>query len=83
VDNLDAQTAQELGVPPNTKGVVVTDVSPSSPYADSGLHRGDVIQEVNRQPVKDVADFEKAMRQGGKEPLLLVNRHGGTMYLAA
>jgi serine protease Do len=83
VENLDAQTAQELGLPPNATGVVVTDVSASSPYADSGLHRGDVIQEVNRQPVKDVADFEKAMRQGGKEPLLLVNRHGSTMYLAA
>ena len=83
VDNLDAQTAQELGLPPNATGVVVTDVSPSSPYADSGLHRGDVIQEVNRQPVKDVADFEKAMRKGGQEPLLLVNRHGSTMYLAA
>jgi len=82
VDNLDAQTAQELGLPPNATGVVVKDVSPSSPYADSGLRRGDVIQEVNRQPVKDVADFEKAMRKGGKEPLLLVNRHGSTMYLA-
>jgi serine protease Do len=83
VENLDAQAAQELGVPPNTTGVVVTDVNPSSPYADSGLHSGDVIQEVNRQPVKNVADFEKAMRKGGKEPLLLVNRHGSTMYLAA
>jgi serine protease Do len=83
VDNLDPQTAREIGVPPNTTGVVVTDVSPSSPYADSGLRRGDVIQEVNRQPVKDVADFEKAMSKGGKEPLLLVNRHGSTMYLAA
>jgi serine protease Do len=83
VENLDEQTAQQLGVPPNTTGVVVTDVNPSSPYADSGLHSGDVIQEVNRQPVKNVADFEKAMRKGGKEPLLLVNRHGSTMYLAA
>jgi serine protease Do len=83
VENLDAQTAQEIGVPPNTTGVVVTDVSPSSPYADSGLLRGDVIQEVNRQPVKDVADFEKAMSKGGKEPLLLVNRHGSTIFLAA
>ena len=83
VENLDAQSAQELGLPPNTAGVVVTGVSPSSPYADSGLRRGDVIQEVNREPVKNVADFEKAMRKGGKEPLLLVNRHGSTMYLAA
>jgi len=83
VDHLDAQTAQELGLPPNAAGVVVTDVSPSSPYADSGLRQGDVIQEVNRQPVKNIAEFEKAMRKSGKEPLLLVNRHGSTMYLAA
>ena len=83
VDNLDAQTAQQLGLPPSSTGVVVTDVSPTSPYADSGLRQGDIIQEVNRQPVKNVADFEKAMGRGGKEPLLLVNRHGSTLYLAA
>ena len=37
VDNLDAQTAQEFDLRASPAGVVVTDFSPSNPYADSGL----------------------------------------------
>ena len=83
VENVDAQTAQQLGLPDRTKGVVVTDINPSSPVADSGLQRGDVIQEVNHQSVTDVADFERAMQRAGKNPLLLVNRQGHTLFIAA
>jgi serine protease Do len=64
--------------------VVVTSVDPSSEAAQAGLRRGDVIQEVNRQPVKNTAEFERAVRSSkDKRPLLLVNRNGSTMYLAA
>jgi serine protease Do len=82
VEDVDAQTARKLGVPVNTAGVVVTDISPASPAADSGLRRGDVIQEVNRQPVKNTSDFEAAMRNSKDQTLLLVNRQGSTMYVA-
>jgi serine protease Do len=82
VEDVDAQTARQLGLPANTAGVVVTDISPSSPAVDSGLRRGDVIQEVNRQPVKNTSDFERAMRNSKDQTLLLVNRQGSTMYLA-
>jgi serine protease Do len=81
VDNLDAQTARQLHLPGNTSGVVVTNISPSSPAADSGLQRGDVIQEVNRKPVSNVSDFEQAVRASKHDPLLLVNRQGNTMYV--
>jgi serine protease Do len=83
VENLDAQSANELGLSPNTKGVVVTNVDPSSEAAEAGLRRGDVIQEVNRQPVKNTSDFERAMRSSKDKPLLLVNRNGSTMFLTA
>ena len=83
VDNLDAQSASDLGLSPNTKGVVVTNVDPSSEAAEAGLRRGDVIQEVNRQPIKNTSDFERAMRSSKDKPLLLVNRNGSTMYLTA
>ena len=83
VENVTDQTAQQLGLPDRTKGVVVTDISPSSPVADSGLQRGDVIQEVNHQSVTDVTDFARAMERAGKNPLLLVNRQGHTLYIAA
>jgi serine protease Do len=82
VDNLDAETARQLGLPANAGGVVVTGISPSSPAADSGLQRGDVIQEVNRQPVKNTMDFERAMHNSKDETLLLVSRQGRTMYVA-
>ncbi len=81
VEDLDARTARQLGLPPSASGVVVTNVSPSSPAADSGLRRGDVIQEVNRQPVRNTEDFERAMRNSKDEALLLVNRQGVTTYL--
>jgi serine protease Do len=82
VEDMDAQTAHQLGLAANTAGVVVTSISPSSPVADSGLRRGDVIQEVNRQPVKNTSEFEHAMRNSKDQTLLLVNRQGNTMYVA-
>src|SRR5580658_7845208 len=82
VQDLDAQTARQAGVPANTPGVVVTDINPSSAAADSGLQPGDVIQQVNRQSVKNTADFDRAMRASKDETLLLVNRHGTTLYVA-
>jgi serine protease Do len=84
VENLDADTAKELGLPASTKGVLVTDTDPSSPKADSGLRKGDVIQEVNHLPVRNVAEFEQALHKAGREDALsLVNRSGTTLFIAA
>jgi serine protease Do len=83
VDNVNAETARQLGLPANSKGVVVTDIDPSSPLAETGLQPGDVIQEVNHQPVRNVADFDQAVRKAGKDALLLVNRQGHTLFIAA
>jgi serine protease Do len=82
VENLDRESAHDLGLPPSAQGVVVTNVSPASQAASAGLQRGDVIQEVNRKPVKSTSDFEQALSHSKQETLLLVNRHGTTMYLA-
>src|ERR1700722_16386908 len=83
VETLDSDTAQQLQLPEATKGVVVTGVDPSSPAADSGLRKGDVIQEVNHQPVKNAAEFEAAMSKSEKSgALLLVNRGGTTVFVA-
>jgi serine protease Do len=82
VEDLDARSASALGLPPDSQGVVVTNVEPSSQAAEAGLRRGDVIQEVNRRPVRNTADFERAMAGSKEDSLLLVNRHGSTMYLA-
>ena len=83
LETLDSQTARQLGLPGATTGVVVTDISPASPLASSGLQRGDVIQEVNHQPVKNVTQLEEAVRKAGGNPLFLVNRQGSTLFIAA
>ena len=83
MENLDAQSAQQLGLPSSASGVVVTNIDPSSPEAASGLRKGDVIQEVNHHAVKNVSDFEEAVHKAGSNPLLLVNRQGTTIFIAA
>ena len=83
VTTLNADVAQQLDLPANTKGVVVTGIDPSSRMADSGLQKGDVIQQVNHEPVNNVSQFESAVRKAGSEPLLLVNRGGRTLFIAA
>lgn len=67
---------------PPTIGVVVTDVSPDSPAADAGLRRGDVIEEVNRQPVDSVPGYRGALHRAGNQSLvLLVSRNGNTTFI--
>src|SRR5580704_16583956 len=83
VSGLDSRTARQLGISETTKGVVVTDIDPASKLADSGLQKGDVIQEVNHQPVTNVSEFQSAVRKAGGDPLLLVNREGRTLFIAA
>ena len=83
VENITPDTASELGLPESTTGVVVTQIDPSSEAANSGLQRGDVIQQVNHKPVHNVQDFRNALRDSsGDETLLLINRQGNSLYLA-
>jgi serine protease Do len=58
VDELTPQLAQQLDLPGGVKGVVVSQVDSS--VASTDLQKGDVIEEVNQQPVATVADFQKA-----------------------
>ena len=83
VANLTPGMADKLGLPSSSTGVVVTSVDPSSKIADSGLRKGDVIQEVNHESVKNVSEFQSALKKGGSDPLLLVNRQGRTLFIAA
>ncbi len=82
VQDLDAQTARQLGLPASTKGAVVTNVDPSSPAATAGLQEGDVIQQANRQPVANSDDLAQALKKSNGESLLLVNRGGNKVFLA-
>src|SRR5262249_27885441 len=83
VAELDYQIRRQLNLPSSVSGVVVTEVADGSPAAEAGLHSGDVIQEVDRVRISSVSDFDRALRRApGRTVLLLVNRGGGTRYVA-
>lgn len=80
VEELRPDIKQSLQIPADTQGVVVSSVDPSSPAAAVGLRRGDVIQEVNRRSVRNVGEFDRAVRAIGRNPVLLLIDRGGTNF---
>lgn len=70
--------AQQLGVDRETQGLVVTAIDPSGPAADAGIQPGDVIEQVNQQPVRTVAELRDAVQRSGDTPMLLLVNHRGT-----
>jgi serine protease Do len=63
-------------------GLVVAQVDPAGPAADSGIRPGDVIEQVNRRPVNDVGQLKAAVAaSSGRPVLLLVNRDGQSIFL--
>jgi serine protease Do len=82
VEDLTNDIRQQLGLGPDVKGVVITDITDGSPATDAGLQSGDVIQQINRQPVHSVSDYDRLVRQAGKQSLvLLVNRGGNATFM--
>jgi serine protease Do len=82
VQNLTPEIAHQLKLPSSVTGVVVTEVDSSSAADAAGIQRGDVIQEVNRKPVRDVSQFRQALSSTGNQSvLLLINRGGTTHYI--
>jgi serine protease Do len=79
VRNLTPEMADKLDMPAG-KGVIVQDVKPGSFAEDINLGRGDVILEVNKQPVNSEGDFAKveAGLKSGQDVVFLVRPRGST-----
>jgi serine protease Do len=82
VTDLDQSARAELNIPQNVQGAVITEVAPDSAAYEAGLRTGDVITELNRQPVKNaqeaIKDTEKAT---SSQTLVKVWTKGGSHYL--
>ena len=67
--------------------MVVTDVRPGSFADDIGLTRGDIVLQVNKQPVNSEDDFRKVTAQfkSGDDVVFLVRqgrgRNSGTIFV--
>jgi serine protease Do len=88
VHNLTPEMADKLDMP-SGKGVIVQDVKPGSFAEDINLGRGDVILEVNKQPVNSEQDFARveAGLKSGQDVVFLVrprgsSRQDGTIFVA-
>ncbi len=87
VRKLTPEMAERLDMPAG-KGVIVQDVKPGSFAEDVNLNRGDVILEVNKQPVNNEEDFAKveSSLKSGQDVVFLVrprgaSRQDGTVFL--
>jgi serine protease Do len=75
---------KQYSIESDVAGVVVTSIDQASQAAAEGIAEGDVIQEVNREPVTSVKDFTKVVKslKPGDNAMFLVRRGQATMYIA-
>lgn len=77
-----AEHASRYGLDEDDQGLLVTRVDPNGAAYTAGIRQGDLIQEVNRRPVRNVPDFSTAIEQSGSRPaLLLVKRRDRVTFL--
>jgi serine protease Do len=83
VEPVTADIARQLGLK-EPKGVVVKRVEDGSPAASAGIRSGDVILEVDRQPVKDVAGLRQIVDKHAKGTpmVMLLQRQDAMLYVA-
>jgi serine protease Do len=88
VRKLTPEMADRLDIP-SGKGVIVQEVRPNSFAEDVGLGRGDIILEINKQPVNSEEEFARveSTMKTGQDVVFLVRQRGstrqdGTAFLA-
>src|SRR6476659_8836075 len=81
-DDVTPPLARQMDLPVNS-GVVVTDIEEGSLAESSGLQPGDVILELNRQPIPNFSAFQRLAdpMKSSDLALLLVNRQGTILYI--
>ena len=81
VKELTPEIAQKLGLA-EIDGVIITAVADDSPAAESGLKPGDLIVEINRQPVKTMDDYNRLTLgvKSDETVLFLIRRGANTLF---
>ncbi|MFM1768113.1 MAG: hypothetical protein RJA22_642 [Verrucomicrobiota bacterium] len=71
VGDLDARTRGQYRIPSSVRGVIVLQVEPTSAAARAGLEAGDVILEINKQPVRS-ADEAVRLTEKARDRMTLL-----------
>lgn len=78
VVELESDAAAQLG-----RGVLIKRVAPDSPAARAGMRSGDILLQLDRQNIKNVADFRKKVANlpTGRMIPVLVHRQGADQFI--
>jgi serine protease Do len=84
VANVTEDIRTALNLPKEVQGAVIADIDSESPAAKAGLREGDVIQEVNKQPVKNAKDLVAISKKlkPNEKILMRVYSQGRSGYVA-
>ncbi len=84
VSAVTPEIRDRFNISSNVKGVAVVEVVQGSQAEQEGFAEGDVILEINRNPVESISDFNKALKgvKTGDSILFLIQRKGNTFFKA-
>lgn len=80
VQNITKEIARKFGIK-ETNGVIVSDIYDGGRASRSGIRRGDIINEIGREEVKDVAGLRRAFSKLDIKNAIRVHIKRDTMYL--
>lgn len=82
VEEITPEIAQKLGIP-DESGLIVVQVEGNSPAAEAGIKQGDIVLEIDQQPVKQLKDYRNNIKGYKKDDtiLFLIKRGSSTIYL--
>lgn len=81
VQALTPEIARQLNLPSAAEGVVISEVQPGSRAFWAGLQVGDLIIEINRQPIKSLDDWNRLVSElpdDARLVLTIIPRGGGS-----
>ncbi len=83
VADLQPSIARQLGVEKDEKGVVVVKIESGALAEESGIKKGDVIQEVDRKRIANLNEFNRAVSKIRPDDtvLLFINRNSRKYYV--
>jgi serine protease Do len=83
VEPLTRESASQLGYE-GESGVVVSQVENGGPADNAGIQEGDLIKEVNRQPISGIGDYRSVLEtvKKGRAVLLLIRRGDAMTYIS-